>query len=315
MFCKNLLHNGTTTAAIFGTSHFEATKILNSSMLSSGLSGLVGKTSMDRNGPDSLLVPLDQDLAELEQLFTEVFADGNRIQLAITPRFAPSCSDGHLAALGRFKQTHPNLKIQTHFAENKDEIEWVKKLFPGHKDYLHVYEDNGLLGKDTILAHAIHVSDDDCEKMARLGTSISHCPSSNMFLGSGLFSGPRLTEKGVKWGLGSDVGAGTSFSMWRTMLNCYQVHKLNGHSISATELFYRATLMAAKTLGVAQGTGNFTAGKYCDVQVVDPDRNDFLAKRLALLDDPQEWLFAMITLADDRIVKSCYTSGEQRLVN
>ena len=312
-FFHELLANGTTLSAVYSSPHLAATEKLFQAAKGARVKSIIGKTSMDRNAPDSLLTDATRDRDEVKQLISQWHGHDGRLHYALTPRFAPTASEALLRSHGTLLQDHRDLYLQTHYAENEKEIAWVKELFPASRHYLDVYDHFGLLGERTILAHGIHVSNAEADRLSETRSKISHCPTSNLFLGSGFFPQQLLLSSGVNFGLGTDVGAGTSFSMWRTMGTAYKVQRLKtgNSSFSPIELFYAATLGGALTLNQDQQTGNFEAGKDADFQIVDWQQNRLLKHRFETVESPAQRLFAMMFLADDRVTHQVYIRGEK----
>lgn len=309
-FVKELTSNGTGCAVIYSSSCGEATDLLFETIEASGIRAIVGKVSMDRHCPPEIAVPLQQDIRWTEDLIARWHGKHGRLHYALTPRFAPSCSDELLAEISKLYAADPSLYLQTHYAENAKEIAWVAQLYPSAKDYLDVYASRGLLRNKTILAHAIHVSPEEEKVLLANHVNVSHCPSSNLFLGSGLFRGRDFLDEGQSVSLGTDVGAGTSFSLWQTMNEAYKVAQLRQERISPTELFSLATDAAARSLGLDK-LGCLDSGFAADFQVVDPSPRGILERRLAQAKDPEEKLAALIHFADDRCVEALFVAGKE----
>lgn len=308
-FIRELTSNGTGCAVIYSSSCGEATDLLFEMLEASGIRAIVGKVSMDRHCPPEISVPLKQDMRWTEDLISRWHGKDGRLFYALTPRFAPSCSDDLMAEISRIYAADPSLYLQTHYAENAKELAWVAELYPEAKNYLDVYASRGLLRDKTILAHAIHVSPEEEGLLLANGVNISHCPSSNLFLGSGLFRGRDFLDKGQRVSLGTDVGAGTSFSLWQTMNEAYKVAQLRQERISPTELFSLATDAAARSLGL-DSLGCLNKGFAADFQVIDAKKRGILERRLLNADDAEEKLAALIHFADDRCVESLYVAGK-----
>lgn len=308
-----LLAHGVTTAMMFSSVHAEATATLFQCAADRGLRAIIGKVSMDRHAPASVLQDAASDLIDTEQLIQRWHgAAGGRLHYALTPRFVPTCGEALLAGLGELRARHPQMHVQTHWAENMAEIDWVRKLCPTDGDYLGVYERHGLLGPKTVLAHAIHVDAAMLARVAAAGASLAHCPTSNLFLGSGLFPLHPARQAGVSITLGSDIGAGTSLAPWRTMLAAYEIQQLRGEPITPAQLLHLATLGGAAALGLEASCGNFAPGKQADFQVLDWRRNRLLASRFEHTElQPAERLFALITLGDDRLTREVYVAGRK----
>lgn len=310
-FVTELFAHGTTMSVVFSSSHRGATEALFEEALARGMRGAIGKVGMDRHAPEAILCDPETDALDHAALIERWHGCEGRLFYALAPRFAPSCSEAMLARHGELRRRWPGIYIQTHYAENPNECEWVGELFPGDRDYLAVYERHGLTGERTILAHGLHVREDAWRRLAGSRTVLAHCPASNLFLGSGLFDLDAAETHGVRFALGTDVGGGTSFSMWRTMDEAYKVQQLRGRSWRPESLFRSATLGGAEALGMAERIGNFEPGKAADFQVLDPARSRLLGERFRRTDDPAQRLFAMIMLADDRLTRAVYVQGRE----
>jgi len=309
-FVDELLNHGTTLACVYSSSHMEVTDALFEVFAERGLRGIIGKTSMDRHAPAPLLVPEQQDLLEQITLLERWHGYDQRLSLALTPRFAPSCTPDLMHELGRMHQEYPDTYIQTHYAENTAELEWIKQLFPKAKDYLEVYESFDLAGSRTILAHGIHVDADSLKRLAARKILISHCPTSNLFLGSGLFDWQAMDSQAVAVGLGTDVGAGTSFSLWQTMNEAHKVAALRGCAIAPIETFAAATIKAGIALGF-DDLGCLDVGYQADFQVIDSSQRPILDRRRNSCTSSTELLSALIHLSDDRCVESVWVKGNK----
>lgn len=308
-FITELLANGVTLSAVYASSHEVSAQALFTEAERRGVRSIIGKVSMDLNAPAALLSSVADDIAANERLIAQWHGKANRLWVALTPRFALSCSEAMLAALGALKRRYPSLYIQTHHAETHEEIAAVKRQYPQDPHYLGVYDRFGLLGERTILAHVIHATDEEVAQIVATRTKIAHCPTSNLFLGSGLFPLRRLASAGAGIGLATDVGGGTSFSMLQTMNEAYKVQALRGDFITPTELFYLATQGGAELLGLGDRLGSLTPGKLADFQILDWRRHRLLAARFAMGQSPTERLFATIMLGDDRLTHSVYIGG------
>jgi guanine deaminase len=306
-----LLANGVTTAAIYSSPHREATEILFEEILARGPRAIAGKVSMDRNAPDELLADPEADARDIEELIARWHGRDGRLFVALSPRFAPSCSDALLAAHGELLRRRPDLFVQTHLAENAKEVAWVRELFPRDRDYLAVYERHNLLGPRTLLGHCIHLDDDAIARLAASRAVAVHCPTSNLFLGSGLMPLATLAGAGCRLAVGSDVGAGTSLSPWRTLAAAAQVARLRGEPLDPARLFWLATLGGAEALGLGDVTGNFAPGKQADFQVLDWRRNRLLRERFARDEPPTDLLFALIHHGDDRLTRGVWIGGRE----
>ena len=268
IFLKELLRNGTTTALVFGSVHkqsvdafFEAAEELNLRMIA-------GKVLMDRNAPDYLTDTPESGYADSKELIERWHGKG-RLHYAVTPRFAPTSTPEQLTLAGQLLGEYPDLYMHTHLSENRKEIEWVKALFPERKGYLDVYDHYKLIGARSVFAHGVHLCDDECKRLAETGSAVAFCPTSNLFLGSGLFDLNKLEEHGVRVGLGTDVGAGTSFSQLQSLNEAYKVMQLQGKKLDPFKSLYLATLGGANALYLDDKLGNFKSGKDADFVVLD----------------------------------------------
>lgn len=308
IYIQELLRNGTTTAMVFTTVHPESTDAFFETANSLDLRMIAGKVMMDRNAPDYLTdtpVSSYEDSAEL----IEHWHGKGRLSYAVTPRFAPTSSPEQLSFAGQLMQEYPGVYLQSHLAENKQEIEWVASLFPNARDYLDAYDQAGLLGPKCIYAHGIHLRDAACQRLAASGTVLAHCPTSNLFLGSGLFEMSRLQDQGVRFALGTDVGGGTSFSMFKTLAEAYKIQQLQDYSLHPDRAFYLATLGGAKALSLDHCIGNFQTGKEADFIVLDPSTTPLMRFRMEHCQNITEKLFVFAILGDDRLISATYILG------
>jgi guanine deaminase len=309
-FLDELLRNGTTTAAVYCTVHADSVDALFDASAARNLRMAAGKVLMDRHCPDFLRDTADMRASE--DLIRRWHGKG-RAMYAITPRFAPTSTEAQLAATGELARAWPDTIIQTHVAENRDECAWVRELFPQQRSYLSVYEHYGLMRPRALFGHCIWLDDEDFRLMADTGSAIAHCPTSNLFLGSGLFDLAHADAAGAMVSLGTDVGAGTSFSILQTMNEAYKVARLKGSYLPALRMFYLATLGAARSMQLEGTIGNFAAGAEADFIVLDPKATPLLARRMANADSLEETLFALALLGDDRAIRATYAAG--RLVH
>lgn len=239
-FCTRLVQQGTTCAAVYSTSNAQATDILFETMASFDLAGHVGLTLMDQGAPDALCVPAEQALADAERLIQKWHGHRDRLFFAITPRFALSCSPELMRGAAALAHKY-DLLIQTHISENPAEIAAVGDMFPDRRDYLDVYAHHGLCGRHALFAHCIHLSDDAWDRLAAVDAAISHCPDSNFFLGSGCMPIAKPIERGIRMGLGTDVGAGRTFSLRRVAASAYDTGLMTGHPLTSEALLWYAT--------------------------------------------------------------------------
>ncbi|HBX54837.1 guanine deaminase [Pseudomonas sp. UBA2684] len=309
IFLKELLRNGTTTALVFGTVHkqsvdafFEAAEALNLRMIA-------GKVLMDRNAPDYLTDTAESGYADSKELIERWHGKG-RLHYAVTPRFAPTSTPEQLRLAGQLYQEYPGLYMHTHLSENRKEIEWVKELFPERKGYLDVYDHYQLIGARSVFAHGVHLCDDECKRLAETGSAVAFCPTSNLFLGSGLFDLQALEQHGVRVGLGTDVGAGTSFSQLQSLNEAYKVMQLQGKKLDPFKSLYLATLGGANALYLDDKLGNFESGKDADFVVLDYNATPLISYRMQQAKTLDEKLFALTMLGDDRAVKETFAAGQ-----
>jgi guanine deaminase len=309
IFLKELLRNGTTTALVFGSVHkqsvdafFEAAEALNLRMIA-------GKVLMDRNAPDYLTDTPESGYADSKELIERWHGKG-RLHYAVTPRFAPTSTPEQLELAGKLFGEYPNLYMHTHLSENRKEIEWVKALFPERKGYLDVYDHFKLIGARSVFAHGVHLCDDECKRLAETGSAVAFCPTSNLFLGSGLFDLNKLEEHGVRVGLGTDVGAGTSFSQLQSLNEAYKVMQLQGKKLDPFKSLYLATLGGANALYLDDKLGNFLPGKDADFVVLDYNATPLISYRMQQAKSLDERLFALTMLGDDRAIKETFAAGE-----
>jgi guanine deaminase len=309
IFLKELLRNGTTTALVFGSVHkqsvdafFEAAEALNLRMIA-------GKVLMDRNAPDYLTDTPESGYADSKELIERWHGKG-RLHYAVTPRFAPTSTPEQLTLAGKLLGEYPDLYMHTHLSENRKEIEWVKALFPERKGYLDVYDHYKLIGARSVFAHGVHLCDDECKRLAETGSAVAYCPTSNLFLGSGLFDLNKLEEYGVRVGLGTDVGAGTSFSQLQSLNEAYKVMQLQGKKLDPFKSLYLATLGGANALYLDDKIGNFESGKDADFVVLDYNATPLISYRMQQAKTLDEKLFALTMLGDDRAVKETFAAGQ-----
>lgn len=309
-FFRQLLKNGTTSAAIYSSVHQASINAIAETANKLNMRVLAGKTHMDRNAPEELCEKTENTYKSSRSLIEKYDRKG-RFNYILTPRFAITSTTKQLEQLKQLKQDFPDVKVQTHLSENLEEIESTLQLFPNNKNYLDVYDQYDLIGPYTLLGHSIHLTDDEWEKVKLKRASLVHCPSSNQFLGSGLFDLKRAWEYEIPLALGSDIGAGFSFSMLKTAAIAYQVGVLRGYKPSIEQLFYLLTLGGANALGLHDKIGNFEKGKEADFILIDPAKSDVLQKRIEGMKDITEILFALLFLGDDRVIDSVYLMGER----
>jgi guanine deaminase len=317
-FIAELLRNGVTTALTFATSHVPSVDALFAEAQKNKLRLITGKCLQDRNCPDGVRDETEQSLMDTEALIQR-WHGVDRLGYAITPRFAPSCSDGQMRGAGELAAQYPEVWIQSHVAENLDEVRWAKELYPHSRSYLQVYESFGLLRERAVYAHCIHLDATDRALMHTTGAAAAVCPSSNLFLGSGYFDYRAADDAGIAYALASDVGGGTSFSPFHTMLAAYYVGRASvqqggqfkaGVSLSPQHLWWQHTAGAAKALGLAGVIGNLAVGCEADFVILNPQATPLLARRTARAESLNELLFAMIVLGDDRLIEKTVISQQ-----
>lgn len=308
-FVDQLLACGTTTALVYCTVHKQSADALFSASEARNLRMIAGKVLMDRHCPEFLRDTAQSGYDDSAELIARWHGRGRQLY-ALTPRFAPTSTHEQLEACSALARAHPDVFIQSHVAENVDEVKWVAELFPGHRSYLDVYEHYGLLRRRAVYGHCIYLDDEDRARMAETGAVASHCPTSNLFLGSGLFDFDKAGRAGMPVALGTDVGGGTSFSMLQTMNEAHKVARMTGHTLSATRMFWLATAGAAQALDLADRIGTLAPGSEADFVVLDAQATPLLARRTARAESLEEWLFALALLGDDRAVQATYAAGQ-----
>lgn len=308
IFLRELLRNGTTTALVFGTVHKQSVDAFFERASKLNLRMIAGKVLMDRCAPDYLLDTAESGYADSKELIERWHGKG-RLSYAVTPRFAPTSSNEQLELAGKLFKEFPGLYMHTHISENRQEIEWVKELFPERDGYLDVYDHHGLIGERSVFAHGVHLNDDECSRLGDTGSAVAFCPTSNLFLGSGLLDLAHLESHGVRVGLGTDVGAGTSFSQLQSLNEAYKVLQLQGQKLDPFKAFYLATLGGARSLYLDDRIGSLQAGKEADFVVLDYEATPLISDRLKQSKSLEETLFALMILGDDRVVKETFSAG------
>ncbi|NMM10782.1 MAG: guanine deaminase [Polaromonas sp.] len=310
-FIAELLRNGVTTALTFATSHPASVNALFTEAQKHSLRLITGKCLMDQNSPDGVRDETEQSLIDTETLINR-WHGVDRLGYAITPRFVPSCSEAQLRGAGELAARYPDVWIQSHVAENLGEIAWVRELHPQVRSYLNVYERFGLLRPRAVYAHCIHIDDEDRALMRTTGAAAAVSPTSNLFLGSGFFDYAGADRAGFQYGLASDVGGGTSFSPFHTMLAAYYVGRegqsKSGVSLKPQQLWWQHTGGAARALGLEGVVGNLQPGCEADFIVLNPQATPLMARKTAQAASLDELLFAMIVLGDDRLVEKTVIS-------
>ncbi len=306
VFFDELLRNGVTTSLTFATSHPASVTAFFESAQRRQLRMITGKVLQDRHSPDGVRDETDQSLIDTETLIRR-WHNVDRLGYAITPRFAPTSTDAQLQGAGELAAKYPDTWIHSHVAENKDEVQWARELFPKARSYLDVYTGFGLMRERAVYAHCIHFDDADRQLMRETKTASAVSPTSNLFLGSGFFDFDGADRIGYRYGLASDVGGGTSFSPFTTMMAAYYVGREGqtkpGVSIAPSQLWWRHTGGAAQALGLEGVVGNLQPGCEADFVVINPKATPLLARKTALATNLEELLFAMIVLGDDRLIE------------
>ncbi len=310
-FLDALLESGTTSAVVFPTVHKASAEALFAGASVRGMRLITGKVLMDRNAPAGLcdtVASAERDCIDL----IERWHGQGRNSYAVTVRFAPTSTPAQLDMAGQLCAAYPSAYMQTHVAENRDEVEWVRSLFPEARSYLDVYARCGLLHSRSILAHGVWLDDDDRGAMRDTGAQVAHSPSSNLFLGSGLFDWDAAVRAAANVSMASDVGAGTSLSMQRTLADAYKIQALRGQRLTAWKALHSATLGAAQALGLQDEIGSLEIGCTADVCVWDWAKGLVAERRDALAGSLHERVFAWLTLSDERNLVAAYVAGVDR---
>lgn len=307
-FLTELLRNGTTSALVFATSHPHSVQAFFQAAQHRQLCMISGKVLMDRNAPSYLLDTPESAYVDSKALIERWHGQG-RLHYAVTPRFAPTSSSEQLDVAAKLLREFPDVYLHTHLSENLEEIQWVKSLFPERANYLDVYDHHGLLGERSVFAHALHLQNDEYTRLAETDSAIAFCPTSNLFLGNGLCNLRRFNELNIRVGIGTDVGAGTSFSMLQTLNEAYKVLRLQNYSMDPFESLYRITRGGAKALGLENRIGSLAKDYDADFVVLDYHATPLLKYRSERANNLKEKLFALITLGDDRAIQATYVAG------
>ena len=311
LFLDALLAHGTTAAVVFPTVHKASVNSLFAAAESRGMRVIAGKVLMDRNAPENLRDDVVTGERDMEELIARWHGRG-RLAYAVTVRFAATSSPEQLALAGHLCAADPSLYMQTHVAENRAEVRWIKELFPEARSYLDVYAQAGLLNAKSVFAHGIWLDDADRAALAAAGAQIAHSPSSNLFLGSGLFGWRAAEAAGANVSLASDVGGGTSLSMLRTMADAYKIQALAGERLTAWKALHAATRGAAEALGLADEIGSLETGSVADVCVWDRATGPVALRRDEVARTLHERVFAWMTLGDDRNLVAAHVAGRRR---
>lgn len=302
------LAHGTTTTVSYCTIHPASVTAFFEAAQSRGLRAVAGKTCMDRNAPEGL-----RDTAQSAHDDSRALLDRwhgvDRLSYAITPRFSPTSSPEQLDALGSLWAEYPDCLMQTHLSEQTDEIEWVRSLYPQARDYLDTYEAHGLLGARGLYGHAIHLTDRERDRLREVGAALIHCPTSNTFIGSGLFDMAARVAEGQRVGLATDTGGGSSFSMLRTMAAAYEIGQLTGTALHPAQLLWLGTAGSAQALHMGHLIGTIAPGMEADLVALDLASTPAIAQRAGRAEDIWEALFPTIMMGDDRAVAQVWIAG------
>ena len=301
-----VLARGTTTVCSYATIHPESVNAIFTAAQSRGMRVFAGKTCMDRNAPEGLRDTAQSAYDDSKALLQE-WHGVDRLSYVITPRFSPTSTPEQLQALGALWREFPDCLMQTHLSEQVDEIAWVKDLFPQSRDYLDTYEAQGLLREGAVYGHAIHLTDRERARLAEAGASLVHCPTSNTFIGSGLFDMGLVTR--LRVGLATDTGGGSNFSMLRTMAAAYEVAQLRGQSLHPSQLWWLATQGSARALRCEDKIGNIAPGMEADLVIIDLASTPAIAQAAARSSDLWQALFPTIMMGDDRAVTAVWVGG------
>ena len=307
-FISLLLKNGTTTAFAFGSSHATSVEALFAEADRHNMRMVAGKVLMDQNAPENLLDTATTGIAESEALIQRWHGKG-RLGYAITPRFSATSSELQLRAAGQLSARYPEVWVQSHLSENRAELNWIQQIHPSYGDYLATYEDNGLLHRKSLMGHCIYLSESEIERFAKAGAVAVFCPTSNLFLGSGLMPFQALKEAGISLGMASDVGGGTSINLLETLADAYKVCQLQGYSLHPYEAFHAITRGNAAATELDDSIGSFQVGGEADFVRLDPEQIPLVARRLGGEVSLRDELFVYMTLGDERLVVETTVDG------
>ncbi len=310
LFLQECLSHGTTTALVFATVHPTSVDAFFTEAQKRNMRMISGKVMKDRNAPEYLLDTVQSSYEDSKALI-ERWHGVDRLSYAVTPRFAPTSTPELLAMAGRLLKEYDGLYLHTHMSENADEIVWVKELFPNNSTYLDVYDKHHLLGQRSVFAHCIHLCNHEWQRLAETDSSVSFCPGSNLFLGSGLFNLSKAQQHGVRTGLGTDVGGGTNLSLLSTMKDAYKVSQLKGNKTTPAQSFYLATLGGARALHLEDRIGSFLPGNEADFVVLDPKATPMLAFRTSKAKTIEELLGVLMVMGDDRVIERTIIMGQE----
>lgn len=316
LFLDELIKNGTTSVMTFCTSFKQSAEAFFNAAENRNLRMAAGKVMMDRHAPDELCDNPDNSYSDSKELI-EKWHNKGRLRYSVTPRFAPTSSSSQLNQAARLLNEYPSddqtkgVLLQTHLNENDEEIAWVNDLFPDSNSYFGVYEDHGITGNRSVFGHCIHNTEEEYQRMAKTGSKVSLCPTSNLFLGSGLFELEKLESYGIDVSLASDVGGGDSFSMFKVMNEAYKICRLNDFNLDPIKAFYLTTLGAAKVLDMNDSIGNFEVNKEADFIVIDLNATEIISQKNKIAMGVNDILFNLMTLGDDRLIDEVFILGQR----
>ena len=316
LFLDELIKNGTTSVMTFCTSFKQSAEAFFNAAENRNLRMVAGKVMIDRHAPDELCDNPDNSYSDSKELI-EKWHNKGRLRYAVTPRFAPTSSSSQLKQAARLLNEYPSddqtkgVLLQTHLNENDEEIAWVNDLFPDSNSYFGVYEDHGITGNRSVFGHCIHNTEEEYQRMAKTGSKVSLCPTSNLFLGSGLFELEKLESYGTDVSLASDVGGGDSFSMFKVMNEAYKICRLNDFNLDPIKAFYLTTLGAAKVLDMNDSIGNFEVNKEADFIVIDLNATEIISQKNKIAMGVNDILFNLMTLGDDRLIDEVFILGQR----
>ena len=310
LYLDLLLAHGTTSVTSFCTIHPGSVSAFFAAAAARGMAAAAGRTCMDRNAPDGLRDDVKSAYDESKALI-EAWHGRGRATYAISPRFAPTSTPEQLEALGALWNEHPGCLMQTHLSEQEDEVAWVRGLYPEARDYLDTYEAHGLLGPGAMFGHAIWLSDSERARLRASGAALIHCPTSNTFIGSGLFDTARAAREGQVVGLATDTGGGSSFSMLRTMASAYEIAQLRGTALHPAQLLWLATAGSAQAMRMEGRIGTLAPGADADLVVLDLASTPAIAQRQARAGNIWEAVFPTIMMGDDRAIAATYVAGKR----
>ena len=306
--------NGTTTLASFCTIHPQSVEALFEAAAERGMAVVAGKTCMDRNAPEGLRDTAQSAHDDSARLLSDWHGRGRAIY-AITPRFTPTSTPEQLEALGALWAAHPDCPMQTHLSEQIDETSWVRSLHPDAPDYLATYERHGLVGPGALFGHAIHLTERERARLRDSGSSVVHCPTSNTFIGSGLFDMARTRSDGIPIGLATDTGGGSSFSMLRTMAAAYEIAQLRGTALHPAQLLWLATEGSARALRMEDRIGTLEPGSVADLVALELASIPAIAQRADRAEDIWEAVFPTIMMGDDRAIRATWVAGSKSVIS